>query len=406
MPMYRYKAIAGSADAVEGEMEAENRAAVVDRVHALGHIPIRIDAADSSYLANLRLSTILPARRIRMRSLALITTQLATLLHAGLALDDALRILAELVEGKRERESLRRLHEKISGGVSLADAMSSQANVFPEFYISMVRAGEAGASLEAVLDRLGDFLERSQSTREHITSALIYPAVVAGTCCLSIAMLFLFVVPRFRPLFEQGGDTLPASAQYLLDFADFFAAFWWAFIVLPLIAVLVAIRQYRRPTIRQRWDRRMLRVPLLGELISRIEVARFSRTLGTLMKNGVPLLHALSITRETVRNSVFNEAVATIQGRVKTGKGLAEPLQHTRVFPPLAVHLVRVGEETGRQDEMLFKIADIFEADTRRSIDRILALLTPGLTIVLGLIVAGVIGTILTAILSVYDFAM
>jgi general secretion pathway protein F len=145
---------------------------------------------------------------------------------------------------------------------------------------------------------------------------------------------------------------------------------------------------------------------LLGELISRIEVARFSRTLGTLMKNGVPLLHALSITRETVRNSVFNEAVATIQGRVKTGKGLAEPLQHTRVFPPLAVHLVRVGEETGRQDEMLFKIADIFEADTRRSIDRILALLTPGLTIVLGLIVAGVIGTILTAILSVYDFAM
>jgi general secretion pathway protein F len=406
MPMYRYKAIAGPADAVEGEIEAASRAAVVDRVHALGHIPIRIEAVDSSPLAGLRLATILPARRIRTRSLALITTQLATLLHAGLALDDALRILTELVEGKRERESLRLLHGRISGGVSLADAMAAQANVFPEFYVSMVRAGEAGASLEVVLDRLAEFLERSQTTREHIKSALIYPTVVAGTCCLSIGMLFLFVIPRFRPLFEQGGDTLPASAQFLLDFADFFAAFWWAFILLPLILGLVAIRQYRRPTSRRRWDSRLLRIPMLGDLISRIEVARFSRTLGTLMKNGVPLLHALTITRETVRNSVFNEAVVTIQDRVKTGKGLAEPLQHTRVFPPLAVHLVRVGEETGRQDEMLFKIADIFEADTRRSIDRALALLTPGLTIVLGLIVAGVIGTILTAILSVYDFTM
>jgi general secretion pathway protein F len=340
------------------------------------------------------------------RNLALLTSQMATLLHAGLALDEALGILRQLATKERERECLKLLLERISGGSTLSDAMAAQSKVFPSFYVSMIRAGEAGASLEAVLDRLAEFLERSQAAREHITSALLYPIIVAVTCCLSIAGLFLFVVPRFRPVFEQAGSNLPVAAQTLLAVSDFLQNWWWACALAPALIALAFYRQFKNPASRRRWDRRFLKLPGVGDLIAKSEVVRFARTLATLLKNVVSLLAALIITRETISNAVFVDAVNTVIDRAKTGKGLAEPLAQTKVFPALAIHLVRVGEESGRQEEMLFKIADIFEGETRRAIDRMLALLGPALTIGLGLIVAAVIGSILTAVLSVYDLAM
>lgn len=406
MASFRYTAVDAASEAIEGLMEAESKSAVVDRIHAMGHIPIRIEEAGSSLSASLDLPDWLGTHRVSVRSLALITEQLATLLNAGVALDDALSTVEQLAEKKSEKRCLRQLRERISSGTTLADAMAAQNRVFPDFYVSMVRAGEAGASLQAVLGRLADFLERSQSTREHIKSALLYPAIVGVTCCASIAILLLFVVPRFRPLFEQSGGALPTSARILLDLSGLFRDYWWAVVLMPLLVGYGLARLLRSDANRYRWDRSLLKIPLAGQLIVKIEVARFSRTLGTLLKNGVPLLHALDITRGTIRNRVFADAVSGIIDRTETGKGLAEPLEHTGVFPLLAVHLVRVGEESGQQEEMLFKVADIFEAETRRSIDRLLALLTPALTIVLGLIVAGVIGTILTALLSVYDLTM
>jgi general secretion pathway protein F len=179
---------------------------------------------------------------------------------------------------------------------------------------------------------------------------LIYPLVVAVTCCLSIGILFVFVVPRFRPIFEQAGDALPLPARSLMAASDFLQAYWWLCVAAPLLLAWVVQRQFKKPAIRQRWEARLLKLPIVGDLIAKVEVVRFSRTLATLLKNGVSLLSALAITRETIRNSVFSNAVATVIERVKTGKGLAEPLAQTKVFPPLVVHLVRVGEESGRQD--------------------------------------------------------
>jgi general secretion pathway protein F len=406
MPQFRYVAVEGTSAPVEGRMEAASKAAVIDRLHALGHTPIRVDQLAASPLANLDLATLIGPRRMPARQLALLTGQLATLLHAGLALDEALGILRQLATKPVEKECLRLLLDRISGGATLSDAMAEQPNVFPGFYVSMIRAGEAGASLETVLDRLSEYLERSQAQKEHITSALLYPIIVAVTCCLSIAVLFLFVVPRFRPVFEQAGTALPLAARSLLAVSDFLQDFWWACLFGPLLVAFLLYRQFRKPASRRRWDQRLLKLPGFGDLITKTEVVRFARTLATLLKNGVSLLTALTITRETIGNSVFVDAVGTIIERAKTGKGLAEPLAQTKVFPPLAIHLVRVGEETGRADEMLFKVADIFEGETKRSIDRMLALLGPALTIGLGLIVAAVIGSILTAVLSVYDLAM
>jgi general secretion pathway protein F len=406
MPQFRYVAVEGSSAPVEGRMEAVNKAAVIDRLHALGHTPIRVDQLAASPFASLDLAALFGPRRMPARQLALLTSQLATLLHAGLALDGALGILRQLATKPLDRQCLKLLIERISGGATLSDAMAEQPNVFPGFYVSMIRAGEAGASLEAVLDRLSEFLERSQAAREHIISALLYPIIVAVTCCLSIAVLFLFVVPRFRPVFEQAGNALPLAARGLLAVSDFLQDFWWACILVPLLLAFLVYRQFKKPASRRRWDQRLLKLPGIGDLITKTEVVRFARTLATLLKNGVSLIAALTITRETITNGVFVDAVGTIIERAKTGKGLAEPLAQTKVFPALVIHLVRVGEETGRADEMLFKVADIFEGETRRSIDRMLALLGPALTIGLGLIVAAVIGSILTAVLSVYDLAM
>lgn len=406
MTEFHYVAVDAASQTIEGRMDAASKSAVVERLHAAGHVPIRVDETGLLAFQNMDLAELFRSRRVSRRSLALITGQLATLLHAGLALDEALAILADLIERPRERQALITLREKISGGATLADAMAAQPKVFPGFYISMVRAGEAGASLEAVLARLAEFLERSEAAKEHVKSALLYPVIVAVTCCVSIAVLLMFVVPRFRPLFEQAGSALPTAARLLLAVSDLVDAYWWVGVLIPLVIALLIAAQFKHPATRAQWERLFLRLPLVGDLIAKVEVVRFSRTLATLLKNGVSLLAALSITRETISNQVFVGAVNHVLEQVKTGKGLAGPLAQTKIFPALSIHLIRVGEESGRQEEMLFKIADIFETETRRSIDRMLALLTPLLTVVLGLVVAGVIGSILTAILSVYDLAM
>jgi len=387
-------------------MEAASKSAVVERLRASGHVPIRVDEIGAASLANFDLALLFGKHRLSRRTLTLITSQLATLLHAGLPIDEALVMLAELVDGRNEKQCVTELLKKVRSGASFADALAAQDGVFPEFYISMVRAGEAGASLERVLARLAEFLERTQAAKEHIKSALLYPLIVTLVCCASIGILFVFVVPRFRPLFEQAGNSLPASAQLLLWVSGFIQNFWYVFLLVPTLIAVVLYRQMRDPRSRQKWDRLVLRVPLLGELVRKSETVSFSRTLGTLLRNGVPLLQALAITRATLRNTVFYQAMERVIELVKTGKGLAEPLSQATVFPRLATHLIRVGEESGQQAEMLLRIADIFETETRRTVDRMLTLLGPALTIGLGVVVAGVIGSILTAVLSVYNLAM
>jgi general secretion pathway protein F len=405
MPQFRYVAIDPSSATVNGRLEAASKASVVDQLHAQGQVPLRVEEIGPLSLSNIDFAELL-GRRMPPQTLALITGQLATLLQAGLALDEAISILEGLVERRREKECLRALHDRISGGASLGDAMAAQPKVFPDFYVSMVRAGEAGASLETVLARLAEFLDRSRAAKEHVKSALIYPLIVTLTCFASIGVLFVFVIPRFRPVFEQAGDALPLAARSLLTLSDFISSFWWLGILVPAVAAFVIYRQFHKPATRERWDRLVLRLPVLGALVGQVEVVRFSRTLGTLLKNGVSLMSALAITRETIGNRVFYDAVTRIIDRVKTGKGLAEPFAQSKVFPPLAAHLVRVGEESGHQEDMLLKIADIFETETRRTLERLLTLIGPAVTVGLGLIVAGVIGSILTAVLSVYDLAV
>lgn len=405
MPRFRYTAVSNGTDTIQGVMEADRRGTVVDRLHALGQIPIRIEDASASALPTLHLGRSRKGR-LSPKTLSGLTAQLATLLTAGLALDDTLAVMCDTIRRPADREIIAKLLEAVSGGASMADAMAAQPNAFPAQYVSMVRAGEAGGQLHDALERLADYLERAQETREHVTSALAYPAVVTVTCLASLLILFAVVVPRFRPLFRQAGDALPPAAANLLAVSDFVNGWWWAMLLLPMAATLLFLRYLRQPAARLRWERRLFALPVLGDIVFKAESARICRALGSMLRNGVTLPQAIALAREAARSRMHAGALDMVGEAVRSGRGFAQPMHKTGAFPAIMTHMLRVGEETGRQDDMLLKSADILEAETKRTIDRGISLLAPAITIALGIVVAAVIIIILTAMLSVYDVTM
>jgi general secretion pathway protein F len=404
MPQFRYRAVTGNGELVEGTMAAASREAVISHLQVTGHVPVRAEEVGSR--GSSRWIGARPlARRLSSQALALLIRELATLLHAGMPIDRAIHILTDLVTRPEEAECLRKLRSGIENGQGLADAMSAQPGIFPEFCISMVRAGEAGASLEITLERIADFLEQSHATREEIKNACMYPMIVFGTCCLSLLVLFGLVVPRFRSIFEQSAGQLPLVTQVVLAISDVLENYWWALLAVVVGLAATIYLQLSRRDSKERWLGRLLTFPVIGDILRKTETARFCRTLGTLLKNDVPLLAALHISRATVQSRVMIEALSDVIESARAGKGLADPLTRSQAFPPLAVHFIRVGEETAKHDDMLLRVAEIFDRETQRSVQRLLTLLGPSLTLGMGVIVLVVIGSILAAVLSIYDLA-
>ncbi len=403
MPHFRYKAVSATGETLEGEMEAADQAAVVRRLQSAGHLPISADSIAAGVSGSFLSRDLFARRRANRRDIHMLTRELATLIQAGLPLDRSFEILIDLSEEQVVRALLESILESISGGASLADAMAAQPGIFPRYYLSMIQAGEAGGTLDVVLARLSDFMERSHAMRESVRSALIYPVILVVMSLSAVVILLSVVVPRFRPLFEDAGQALPVPTRIVVGLGDAFAAYWWLMLAVVVIAGLALRWQLARPAFRLRWDRMLLALPLLGDVIVRAEVARFARTLGTLLGNGVSLLGALSLATNTVGNSGLARELDEVSDAVRQGRPLTEPLLGSELFPPLATHLTRVGEETGRLDEMLLKVAEIYDQEVSRAIERMLALLIPVLTIALGLVIAGIIGSILVAILSVYQ---
>ncbi len=403
MPQFRYKAISATGETLEGEMEAPDQAAVVQRLQSAGHLPISTDSAAAAGAGSVLSRDLFARRRANRRDVQMLTRELATLVHAGLPLDRSFEILIDLNDEPVVSALLEAILESISGGASLADAMAEQSGIFPRYYLSMIQAGEAGGTLDVVLARLSDFMERSQAMRESVRSALIYPVILVAMSLIAVVILLSVVVPRFRPPFEDAGQALPISTQIVVGLGDAFAHYWWLILGLVVVAGVALRWQLARPAFRLGWDRMLLALPLLGDVIVRAEVARFARTLGTLIGNGVGLLGALSLATNTVGNSSLASNLEEVSDAVRQGRPLAEPLRRSGQFPPLATHLISVGEETGRLEDMLLKAAEIYDQEVSRAIERMLALLVPVLTIVLGLVIAGIIGSILAAILSVYQ---
>lgn len=406
MPVYRYKAISGDGQHLDGELEAGSRTAAVDRLRSVGHFPVSVAEAGGRGGGGWLTRDLFGGRRVSSSEIAMLTRELAVMIQAGVPLDRALEILIDL--GKRDgvKRLVGRVLDRVKGGAALADALAAQGGAFSPFYASMVRAGEAGATLDVVLGRLADFMERSEALRQNVRSALVYPTIVLVVAGLSVTFLLTVVLPQFRPLFEDAGAALPLSTQVMLAAGDALKAHWWLMALGLVAGVLLARRLLAHPAARLRWHALLLRLPLVGELVKKVEVARFSRTLAMLLANGLPMLSALSIVTGTVSNRAMARALDGVVGKLKEGRGLHRPLAETGVFPPLCIQLARMGEETGRLEEMLVKVADIFDAEVQRSIDRLLALLVPVVTIFLGIVIAAIITSVLAAIFSVNDLVV
>jgi len=406
LSLFSYKAVTPEGETQEGSMDGLSQAAIVERLQGMGLIPIRVEEAAASSVAPTNGGGFFAKNRISQDDVAVFTQEIATLLKAGLPLDRCLEILISLSASEPVRQLMSQLREDVRGGASLSTAMDARKGVFTRFYLNMIRAGEAGGALDVVLQRLTEFMERSKELRDTVKSALIYPAILITVSVLSVAILLVWVVPQFSQMFEESGKALPLPTQVVIAAGDAVRDYWWAMVLVVVGGIAWFGKQMREPASRLKWDKRLLDLPLLGDLIGKLEVARFSRTLGTLIGNGVTLLAALSIVKETLSNTVMAQGLTEVAAQLKEGKGLGKPLLETGLFPKLAVHLVMVGEETGKLQEMLIRVADIYDREVQTAVKRLLALMEPVLILGLGLVIGGIIMSILVAILSVNDLAM
>jgi general secretion pathway protein F len=405
MPNFRYTALDSSGATTRGEMEAADEAAVIAALQRMGRLPVRAELATGGRGAGLLQMEFGRGKALGRSDLTNVTRELSIMLDAGQDLDLALRFLVETAPHKRVAAVLEQVRDAVRDGSPLATALSRQPRSFPRLYVGLVRAGEAGGTLAHTLDRLALLMERERGLSSTVKSAMIYPALLLVAALGSITLLLTQVLPQFVPLFEQNGAQLPQSTQLLIATGDAVANYG-LFALLGLLAAGLAVRQaLRRPGPRLAMDRLILRLPIVGGLSREVLAARFTRTLGTLLTNGVPLIAALGIVQEAVGNTAGVAAIEAATRSAKGGAGLARPLAEARVMPPRTIYLLRLGEETAQLGPMALRAAEIHEEKTRLGIQRLVSLLVPVITIVMGAAVAGIVSSLLLAMLSLNDLA-
>ncbi len=403
MTQFRYRAVDRSGHFSEGVVEQPSRQHVAEWLAREGLTAVKIDTA-SGRARPAGVARALPGRRgggnVRERVLSF-TRELSVMLSSGLPLDRSLSILEGLAD-VTGREMITAIRNDVRKGRTLGDALAARPEFSP-FYINMVRAGEAGGALESTLSRMTEYLERAKALRQTILSALTYPAILLGVALFSVIFMLAWVVPSFADLFADMGGQLPLPTRIVMGMGDFMASWWWLVIAVLAGAIWLARRQWADEGFRSGFDRRCLGWPLIGELIVQLETTRFARTLGVLLQGGVSLVNAMAIARATVGNRTLRDELTRAGNALKEGKSLSGALLADSHFPVLALHMVQVGEETGRLEEMLLKVAGIYDDEVNNVVRRLLALLEPVLILSLGLMIAAIILSILVGILGVNE---
>lgn len=401
MPEFLYKATTLKGETLEGLMDGKDEESIIQGLHRLGYIPVRITLAQLKG-PPFRLTYLFP-RRVGIKDLLVFTQEFSTLISAGLPMDRSLNILGNLTENEKLRETTKDILTRIEGGSSLAEALSQHPRIFSRLYVNMVKAGESGGFLEVIIARMAQYLQSVKEIREYLISVMIYPLILTIVSGISVAILVTFVIPRFARIFSDMGQAIPIPTQIMLTISHLVRSYWWAglgIIVLIYLGLKVYTRQEERKV---RLDRFKLRWVAIGKLIKEVEVARFSRTLGTLLQSGVSILPALNLAKEVSQNRVISRSIAHVHDRLREGKAISRSLEETGVFPPLAVHMIGVGEETGRLDEMLIKVAETYEENVQNAIKRFVSLLEPLIILIMGLVVGFIVISMLLAIFSINE---
>lgn len=402
MPTFFYKATDTSGKIIDGTIDARDESVVVDRLHEQGYYPIQIglpSATREDLTSDWRIKSLLG--RIGGNDVLNFTQQLAILLEAAVPLDVSLNTLVELSRKGKFQNLIRKILEDVHAGVTFSESLAKHPYVFSKMYVRMVRSGEASGNLSTVLSYLAEFLERSQKLREEIISAMIYPILITLVSLGAIGILITMVIPRFAAIFENMGQQMPVTLSILILLSEGIKSYWWAGLG-TLVAIVLLYRHFiKDPEIRLTLDSWKLKIPVIKNFVQGKEVARFSRTLGTLIAGGIPLLQALQIVREVVENTYIASQVRSISERITEGQNISRPLAESQVFPPMAVRMLAVGEEVGKLVEMLFKIADIYDEEVRRTLNRFIRLIEPMIIVIMGLIVGLLVYSIATSIFSI-----
>ena len=406
MAQFSYKATDPTGKIVTGTQDASDEKGVVAALQAQGYIPIRItsSAKVSSRLSSGWEKSIFGVlKKVSEKDILRFTEDLATLLDSGLPLDRSLQILRDASDKKGLKSVLNDVLKAVQKGSDLSEALANHPKRFSRFYVNMVKAGEAGGFLDLILKRMSIYLNDIKDLKDYIVSAMIYPLFLICIGGISILILLTYVIPKFAIIFADLGQAIPFSTQLLLSTAAFFQRY----VLLLLAGFAAVIFLWRRfsvtPAGRYRIDSFLTTLPVVGGFIQELETARFARTLGTLIKSGVPILGSLTLVQGVIRNRVIAESLDFIRERVREGDALSKPLADSDMFPKLATQMIIVGEETGRLDEMLFKIGDIYEKKVRNLIKKGMSLMEPAVILTMGIIIGFIVISMLMAIFSMND---
>ena len=407
MTVYTYKATDKNGKYVEGDISASDYKAAIQQIRKLNYFPVKVSEGKGSSKFSFGMALSMPSwgSPIPVKDLMTFTQQLATLVDSGLTLDDGLSTLVKLSETEKTRSVLADIRKQVHAGSSFADALAEHPKVFSKLYVNMIRAGEAGGILGEALSRLALFMEKSVELKNSIRSAMVYPAILTLVGGTAVIVLITFVIPQFSKLFEEMGAALPIPTQIMLGLSSLIIDYWPA-LILGFTGFIAAFNLYLRTNSgRLKWDGMLLKLPLFGPLIQKIEVSRFSLTLATLLKSGVPILQAMEIVRSIIINRVISDSIIVIQQALKKGQGLSGPLQKAGVFPPMAVHMITVGETSGALDKMLTKVSNTYDKEVEQSIKQVISLIEPMMILFMAVVIGFIVVSMLLAIFSANDIA-
>ena len=405
MPLFRYKAATGDGQVIEGRIEAHDREGAAHKLQGEGKIPIQIDNAGQTPIDAPRAAERRGSRQARSTDIDLFTLELATLLRAGLPLGQALDMLEGLADSPTMAHIAATVNTAVRGGKPLSSALEEADPGFDRFYCNMVRAGESSGALDIALERMADFRANRRELRQALISALLYPAILLLLALVAVAVLLAFVVPQFTQLFAEAGRELPLLTRIVAGAGELVTGWWWLMLAGLGSAIWWLRHDWTSPAGRVRWDTRLLQLPLIGPLIRKLQTARFARTLSTLLMNGVHLLSAMDIAKEIVGNAVMARALSQVARRVREGESLARPLAESGALPTLATQLIKLGETTGRLEQLLAQVADIYERDVQTTLKRLLTLAEPAIIITIALLVTVIILSVVLMILESNNLA-